>query len=60
MFRDERSAKLAAISYQTKAKKTMSKLSLRTRVASTAIAALAMIGAVSTPAFAADGETQGN
>lgn len=38
----------------------MNKISLRTRVASTAIAALAMFGAVSTPAFAADGETQGN
>ncbi|CAG9177408.1 Outer membrane protein W [Cupriavidus laharis] len=38
----------------------MTKISLRTRVASTAIAALAMFGAVSTPAFAADGETQGN
>jgi outer membrane protein len=38
----------------------MNKISLRTRVASTAIAALAMLGAVSTPAFAADGETQGN
>ncbi|WER49615.1 OmpW family outer membrane protein [Cupriavidus sp. WKF15] len=38
----------------------MNKISLRTRVASTAIAALAMFGAVSTPAIAADGETQGN
>jgi outer membrane protein len=41
----------------------MNKISLRTRVArttSTAIAALAMFGAVSAPAFAADGETQGN
>ncbi len=41
----------------------MNKISLRTRVARTttaAIAALAMFGAVSTPAFAADGETQGN
>ena len=41
----------------------MNKISLRTRVArttSTAIAALAMFGAVSAPAFAVDGETQGN
>jgi outer membrane protein len=38
----------------------MNKLSLLTRVACTAIAAFAMLGAVSTPALAADGETQGN
>ncbi|CAG2141583.1 OmpW/AlkL family protein [Cupriavidus numazuensis] len=38
----------------------MNKLSLLTRVTCTAIAAFAMFGAVSTPAFAADGETQGN
>ncbi len=38
----------------------MNKISLRTRVACTAIAALAMFGAVATPAFAADGEAQGN
>ncbi|QYY27615.1 MULTISPECIES: OmpW/AlkL family protein [Cupriavidus] len=38
----------------------MNKLSLLTRVACTAIAAFAMFGAVSTPALAADGETQGN
>lgn len=38
----------------------MNKLSLLTRVTCTAIAAFAMFGTVSTPAFAADGETQGN
>jgi len=38
----------------------MMKLSLRTRVTCTAIAACAMLGAFSTPAAAADAEAQGN
>lgn len=53
------SAKLGANSYQTKPEQTM-KLSLRTRVTCTAIAACAMLGAFATPAAAADAEAQGN